>query len=141
VEYDYAIDTLLSIAGVLVILFLTFRSVLLPFVLVLVIESAVWINMAVPYFNDTPLSFVGYLIVGAIQLGATIDFAILLTTRYVEVRKTAGRNDAVREAIRRSGGSILTSGGIMTAAGLTVALVSHIEGIREIGRLIGRGSR
>ncbi|NLN47458.1 MAG: MMPL family transporter [Clostridiaceae bacterium] len=140
VEYDYGIVTLLSIGAVLAILFLTFRSVILPFVLVLVIESAVWINMAVPYFNGTALSFVGYLIVGAIQLGATIDFAILLTSRYVEARKTVGRNDAVREAVRNAGGSILTSGGIMAAAGLTVAFVSRIEGIREIGRLIGRGS-
>ncbi len=140
VEADYRIVTLVSIAAVLVILWFTFRSSTLPFLLVLVIESAVWINMAVPYFNNSPLSFIGYLIVGAIQLGATIDYAILLTGRYVEARLVSDRGAAVRTAVRMAGGSILTSAGIMTAAGLVVSLVSRIAGIREIGRLIGRGA-
>lgn len=140
VESDYAVVTLVSILAVLLILWFTFRSAILPFLLVLVIESAVWINMGVPYFNGTTLSFVGYLIVGAIQLGATIDYAILLTSRHIEVRLRAGRGEAIRESVRLAGPSILTSSGIMTAAGLVVATVSRIEGIREIGRLIGRGS-
>ena len=84
--------------------------------------------------------FIGYLIVGAIQLGATIDYAILLTGRYVESRTAMPAKEALREAIQLSGGSILTSAGILTAAGIIVSLVSKIAGIREIGLLIGRGA-
>ena len=140
VEYDYTIVTLVSIAAVMLILFFAFRSAILPLLLVLVIESAVWINMAVPYFTSTSLGFIGYLIVGAIQLGATIDYAILLTGRYVESRTAMPAKEALREAIQLSGGSILTSAGILTAAGIIVSLVSKIAGIREIGLLIGRGA-
>ena len=140
VEYDYATVTAVSIAAVAVILWFTFRSATLPFLLVLVIESAVWLNMSIPYFTSTSLSFIGYLIVGAIQLGATIDYAILLTSRYIDVRLVSDRKTASREAISLAGGSILTSAGIMTVAGLIVTLVSRIAGIREIGLLIGRGA-
>jgi predicted RND superfamily exporter protein len=140
VEHDYTIVNLISILAVGLILLFTFRSLLLPVLLVLVIESAIWLNMAVPYVTGKPLSFIGYMIVSAIQLGATIDYAILLTSRYVEQRQLTDRVSASRASIERAGGSVLMSAGILTAAGIVVWIVSKIEGIQELGLLIGRGA-
>lgn len=140
VEKDYTLVNWLSILAVGLILLFTFKSFLLPVILVVVIESAIWLNMSIPYFSGKPLSFIGYMIVSSVQLGATIDYAILLTSRYRERRLVSSRRMAGREAIELSGGSVLMSSGILTLAGLAVWIVSSIEGIRELGLLIGRGA-
>ena len=140
IEHDYFWVNILSIAAVALILLLTFRNLLLPVLLILVIESAIWLNMAIPWFADKPLSFIGYMIVSAIQLGATIDYAILMTSRYLESRQQDEPRQAARKAIRLAGGSILTSGSILALAGIVVWLVSTTQGIKELGLLIGRGA-
>ena len=140
VEHDYSLVNLLSILAVGLILLITFRSLLLPVLLVLVIESAIWLNMSVPYFTGKPLSFIGFMIISAVQLGATIDYAILLTSRYIERRQFEDKIKSGRQAIELAGGSVLMSAGILAAAGISVWIVSRIEGIRELGLLIGRGA-
>lgn len=78
----------IAIAFIFLTLLVTFRSLTLPFILLFVIESAIWINLSVPYFTDTPLVYLGYLVINTVQLGATIDYAILMTEGYVVNRRT-----------------------------------------------------
>ncbi|MBH1940000.1 MMPL family transporter [Mobilitalea sibirica] len=140
VDVDYTRVNLISILAVGFILLLTFRSLLLPVILILVIESSIWINMSIPYFMGSNLIFIGYMIVSAVQLGATIDYAILLTDRYLHNRKKLDKKSAVSKAIADSGGSILTSAGILCTAGFIMGRISTISGISELGILIGRGA-
>lgn len=140
VEYDFLVINLASMLIIALILLLVFRSIVIPFLLILVIEVAIWINMAIPYFTGTPLIFIGFMIVNTVQLGATIDYAILLTSRYSENRKKMDRISSIEEALKSSGISIITSALIVAAAGICLALVSAISGVSSIGLLIGRGA-
>ncbi len=140
VDVDYQRVNLISILAVAFILLITFQSILIPGILILVIESSIWINMSVPYFFHNTLSFIGYMIVSTIQLGATIDYAILLTDRYQHNRLKMGKKEAASKAISDSGRSILTSAGILCSAGFIMGQVSSIKGISELGTLIGRGA-
>jgi uncharacterized protein len=140
VEYDFVVINLVSILAIGLILLLIFRSLIIPFLLIFVIEAAIWINMAIPYFTGTPLIFIGFMIVNTVQLGATIDYAILLTSRYTENRKRMDRTSSIKEALNSSGISIITSALIVAAAGICLALVSAISGVSSIGLLIGRGA-
>ncbi len=139
-DTDYLLVNTLAVAAVALILLLTFRSISLPIILIVVIETAIFINMSIPYFTGYRLSFVGYLVVSALQLGATIDYAILFTSRYIERRGTINPQIAVVGAISDSAGSILTSGGILALSGIIISMVSTVETVRELGMLIGRGA-
>lgn len=140
VETDYVIVDLISIAFVFVILLISFKSISLPFILVLVIQVSIWINMAIPYLVGQPLIFIGYMIVSSVQLGATIDYAILFTGFYTEARKTMIRREAIKYALDSGGHSILTSALILTSAGYSLKFISSIEGVASLGELIGRGA-
>lgn len=140
VTSDYIIVEILSIVLVLVILIVSFRSLSLPVMLVFTIQLSVWINMSVPFLLNDPLIFIGFIIVSAIQLGATIDYGILLTQHYIDGRAALNKRAALKYALDNSGHSILTSGLILTAAGYTLSFFSGIEGIASMGHLIGRGA-
>jgi predicted RND superfamily exporter protein len=140
VESDFVKVNLLSIIAVLIILIFSFKSLILPFILVFVIELSIWINMSIPNLMNQPLIFIGYMIVSSIQLGATIDYAILLTGRYLDNRKSMNKKRAMMRSIVNSGNSILTSSLIMASAGFILALISSVEGVSAIGSLIGRGA-
>ena len=140
VETDYVIVDLISIGFVFIILLVSFRSISLPFILVLVIQISIWINMAIPYLTSQPMIFIGYIIVSSVQLGATIDYAILFTGFYTEGRKTMIRRDAIKYALDSGGHSILTSCLILTSAGYSLKFLSSIEGVSSLGELIGRGA-
>jgi len=140
VEVDFTIVNLISILAVAFILLFTFRSLLLPGILILVIEASIWINMSIPYFMNSSLNFIGYMIVSAIQLGGTIDYAILLTDRYMDNRRSMEKKEAAAKAVSDAGRSILTSAGILCSAGFILGEVSSIAGISELGTLIGRGA-
>ena len=140
VEADFSRVNFISILAVALILLFTFHSLLLPVLLILVIESSIWINMSIPYFTASTLNFIGYMIVSSVQLGGTIDYAILLTNRYMDNRKTLPKKEAVAKAISDSGRSILTSALILGSAGFILGGVSSIAGISELGVLIGRGA-
>ena len=107
---------ILAILFVFVILVFNFKSITLPILLTLVIELSIWINLSVPYFQSTTLHYIGYLIISFVQLGATIDYAILLTGRYLEERKTRKRKEAATESIRVCALSLFTSAVILTIA-------------------------
>ena len=126
-----------SIASIAV----SFRSASIPVLLVAAIESAIMINMGIPYFTGTTLPFVASIVIGTIQLGATVDYAILMTTRFRE-ELNAGRStkDAVQTAVEQCSQSILTSGLTFFAATFSVSLASRMELISSLCRLISRGA-
>lgn len=140
VNNDYGVVNMLSIIMVMIILLFTFKSVALPILLTLVIECGIFINMAIPYFTGKSMMFLGYLIVSSIQLGATIDYAILFTNNYLIFRKTKAKRTAAQLATNKSLPSILTSGGILVCAAYLIKWCSTINAVSEIGHLIGRGA-
>jgi hypothetical protein len=131
----------LSVIAIFVIIMLVFQSVSLPFILVLVIEFAINVNLAVPYYMGDEISFVASLVIGAIQLGATVDYAILMTNRYV-VERRVGRNkhEAVSIAHKSSITSIMTSGCSFFVATFGIAAYSKVEIIGSICMLLARGA-
>ncbi len=140
VSIDTKLVNLLAIFGIFLVLLITFRSLILPLFLLFTIETAIWINLSFPYFNGQPLSFIGYLILSTVQLGATVDYAILFTNAYLNNRKTLPKKDAMRVTIGDNLVAILTSAVILSTAGFTLALTSSNPIISELGTLLGRGT-
>ncbi|NTU88761.1 MAG: MMPL family transporter [Actinobacteria bacterium] len=131
---------LASIISIGLVLLVMFRSLSLPLILLLAIEISTWINLAIPYFIGSSIQYIGYLIVSAIQLGATVDYTIILTHAYLGYRKDMGPMDAIRKAISTSAITILTSGTILTLSGVFIKVISSNGVIAELGLLIGRGA-
>lgn len=131
---------ILAILFVFVILVFNFKSISLPVILTLVIELSIWINLSVPYFQSTTLHYIGYLIISSVQLGATIDYAILLTGRYLDERKTKKSHEAAIESIRVCVLSLFTSAIILTIAGVVLGAVSTNLVLSQLGILVGRGA-
>ncbi len=131
---------LVAIGAVFLILLCTLRSLLLPALLVLSIETAIWINLAVPYFSDSPLFYIAYLIISSVQLGATVDYAILLTDRYRENRRTLEKHAAAVQTVADVTVSVLTSGSALTVVGLLLGFLSSNQLLAQLGTLIGRGA-
>ena len=104
------------------------------------IEAAIYINMAVPYLVGETLVYMGYIIVSSIQLGATVDYSILLTNNYMACRKNMKKKEAVVEALAMSCSSVFTSGTILILAGYIVYMISSTAAIGGLGHLIGRGA-
>ena len=140
VTSDSTLVNWIAIAFIYLTLLVTFKSVTLPFILLFVIESAIWINLAVPYFADQPLVYIGFLVINTVQLGATIDYAILMTNGYTANRRTMGRREAVIATLNTNFESVLTSGLILTAAGLCLGFVSSLQVVAELGILLARGT-
>lgn len=137
---DNALVSALSIIFVYVILLFTFKSVTGALLLVFVIQGSIWINFSFPYITDTSISFIAYLIVSAIQMGATIDYAIVMMSRYNSLRETMDKKDAAAEAVKQSFATIFTSGSIMTSAGFLIAYRTTDAYISSIGLALGRGA-
>ena len=130
-----------SLGIIFVIICLLFRSVSLPVILELVIESAIIINMSIPYFTNTSVVFVASIILGTVQLGSTVDYAILMTSRYQKERQRGrDRDTAIQIAHRTSMGSIITSGLSFFAATFGVALYSNIDVIHSMCLMLARGA-
>ncbi len=131
----------LSIAAIFIIIMIVFKSISLPVILVSVIELAINVNMAIPYYTGKELPFVAAIVIGTIQLGATVDYAILMTTRYQRERLAgASKKEAVRIAHRTSIHSVITSGASFFAATFGVALYSKVDMIGSICTLLSRGA-
>ena len=137
---DYARVNTMSMAGVFLVVMFSFKSLIIPLIIMIPIEVAVFINMAVPYIAGDTLIFMGYIIVSSIQLGATVDYAILTTSNYLECRKEADKKQAVIMALKRTIPAVLTSGSILTVAGYMVYKISTVAAIGDLGHLIGRGA-
>lgn len=130
-----------SILVIFILMMITLKSISLPVLLVTAIEFAIFINMGIPYFTNTSIPFIASIVIGTIQLGATIDYAILLTTKYLEERKN-GRNkkEAIKEALDNSVSSIFVSGMCFFGATFGVGLISKIDMIGTLCTLIARGA-
>lgn len=131
---------LMSLAGVFLVVMFSFRSFVIPVLVMIPIEAAIFINMAVPYLMGDTMVFMGYLIVSSIQLGATVDYSILLTSHYMESRKRLQKKEACAEALKLSATSIFTSGTIIILAGYIIFFISSTAAIGDLGHLIGRGA-
>ena len=132
---------ILSMAAIFLIILFVFKSISLPFILLFVIEFAIFVNMAIPYYQGVTLPFVASIVIGAIQLGATVDYAILMTTRYQRERQH-GKNkmEAISIAHKTSMPSIISSGLSFFAATFGVSCYSQVEMIGSICTLLARGA-
>ena len=140
-DVDFKNVNVWSIMAVAAIILISFRSLSIPVVLVASIEAAISINMGIPYFTGTQLPFIASIVIGTIQLGATVDYSILMTTRYHEER-SYGRTprEAAQQSLEHCSQSILTSGLTFFAATVGVAAISKMELLQSICRLISRGA-
>lgn len=140
-DIDFANVSAASIAAVFLIILLSFRSLSIPVLLVASIESAIFINMGIPYFTGTKLPFIASIVIGTVQLGATVDYAILMATRFREERQRGlGPREAAQVACRYCSQSILSSGLTFFAATIGVSAISRMELLKSICLLISRGA-
>ena len=137
---DNTLIGLLTIIFVVVILLFTFRSVALPVLLILVIQGSVWINFSFPTIMHNNLYFLAYLIVSAIMMGANIDYAIVISNRYLQLKETMNYKDAMVEALNLAFPTVMTSGTILAAAGLAIGILSSENTVASIGICLGRGT-
>ena len=137
---DSLLINLLTIAFVFIILIFTFRSVVGAALLVFVIQGSIWINFTFPYLTHTRASFVTNMIVSAIQMGATIDYAIVIMSRYLDLKKLHTPQEAMAQAVNESFPTVMTSGTIMTVAGILIAYRVSDVYIGHIGLAVGRGA-
>ncbi|UOO36758.1 MMPL family transporter [Oscillospiraceae bacterium CM] len=129
-----------AIVGIFLILLMTFRSPITPLLLVFTIESAIWLNLSFAYFSDLSFNFIGYLVISTVQLGATVDYAILMTDRYTTNRLTMPKKDAIRKTISDNLEVILISAVILSGTGFILAATSSNSIISQLGLLLGRGT-
>lgn len=131
---------LIAIGAVFVVLLLSLKSITLPVILVLGIETAIWMNLAIPYFQGNVIFYIAYLIISSIQLGATVDYAILLTDRYIENRRILRKKDAIKETVSNVTVSVLTSGSVLSIVGFLLGKVSSHGILSQLGLFLGKGS-
>ncbi|MDD6214496.1 MAG: MMPL family transporter [Firmicutes bacterium] len=137
---DNIIISVMSALFVVIIILFTFNSAGLSVLLILIIQGSIWINFSFPYMMNRRLFFLGYLIVSSIQMGANIDYAIVISSRYTELKKTMNVHDAIVETINQAFPTIVTSGTIMAAAGALIGCISTNGIIASVGECIGRGT-
>lgn len=140
VTADMVKVNLIAIAAVFLVLLVEMKSLVLPTILVLTIETAIWINLSIPYLTGTSIFYIAYLIISSIQLGATVDYAILFTDRYKENRETMSRRDAIVETVSNVTASILTSGIVLTVVGFLLGKISTHGLLSQLGYLLGKGT-
>jgi len=132
--------TIIAILAIFAVLLITFKSALLPILLLLTIEAGIWINLSVPYFTGSSISFVGYLVLSTVQLGATVDYAILLTDHYMLNRKTLMARPAINKSLGNAFQSMIVSAVALSTAGFTLQATSSNPIVSDIGLLLGRGT-
>lgn len=137
---DNTIITVLTALFVMIILLFTFQSAGLPVLLVVTIQGSIWMNFSLPYLQGNTVFFLGYLVVSAIQMGATIDYAIVITSRYMDLKTYMPIKDAIIETLNQAFPTIVTSGSVLVAAGFIISGVSSNAVVAEIGLALGRGT-
>ncbi len=130
----------IAIIAVFLVLLFTMKSVSLPVILVLAIENAIWINLAIPYFEGNTIFYISYLIISSVQLGATVDYAILFTDRYCESRSNLNKKQAVLNTVAVVTPSVLTSGSVMAVVGFLLGNMSSHGILAQLGVFVGRGA-
>ena len=137
---DNIMISVLSVVFVIIVLLFTFQSVGLPILLILVIQGSIWINFSFPGMAQRPIFFLSYLIVTAIQMGANIDYAIVISSWYNELKAEMSRREAIVQALNLSFPTVLTSGSILSSAGFLIAQITTEPAIVGIGECLCRGT-
>lgn len=140
VEEDNTVVNIVTIVAIYIVLLILMKSWLLPILLILVIKCAIWVNMSIPFFTGSSLIYLGYLVVSTVQMGATIDYAILLTDHYMINRKKLPQKEAMEKTMGEIIPSVLVSSFILAIAGFALAFVSSNDMVQALGILIGRGA-
>ena len=134
---------ILAIAAVIIVLVLTLTSrsyAEVPVLLIVVIQGSIWLNFSFPYLQDSPLYFLGYLVVNSIQMGANIDYAIVISSHYLDLKKYMKPRDAIITALNEAFPTIFTSGTILAVAGSLIGVMTTNPVIASIGTCLGRGT-
>lgn len=138
---DSILNTVLSALFVIIVIFFTFRSFGLSVLLIMIIQSSIWINFSIPYITGEKVFFLSYLIVGAIQMGANIDYAIVVSNRYIALRdQHCSKRESITAAINGALPTLLTSGSILAVSGLLIGVLVSESASSNIGIALGRGT-
>jgi predicted RND superfamily exporter protein len=140
VEKDNTFVNVIAIISIFLVLMFSFKSLSLPVILVVTIEAGIWFNLAIPYFMGSQINFIGYLVLSTVQLGATVDYAILLTDHYLKHRKEMPAKQAIHSSLGETFKSILVSASTLSIAGFTLYGTSSNSAAADIGLLLGRGT-
>jgi predicted RND superfamily exporter protein len=140
VEDDNTMVNIIAIVSIFLVLFFSFQSSSLPFILLITIEAGIWFNLSIPYFTGTTINFIGYLVLSTVQLGATVDYAILLTDHYRKHRQSLPKRMAIHKSLGETFKSILVSAATLSIAGFTLYATSSNAAAADIGLLLGRGT-
>jgi len=140
VTSDNVITTLGSIIAIGLVIMFTYKSLSLPIILLFAIESSIWINLSYTYFSAGSIAYIGYMVISAVQLGATVDYAILFANSYLENRKLFNKYDSAINTLKSSTGTVLTSASIMCISGFALGIISSNSVIAQLGILMGRGA-
>ncbi len=140
VSADTTLVNLCAIIGIFLVLLVTYRSLSIPLILLFTIESAIWVNLSLAYFMGQSYNFIGYMVISTVQLGSTVDYAILLSDRYLSNRRKLDKREAIKKALGDNILAILTSAAILSMAGFTLAATSSNQIVAELGTLLGRGT-
>mgnify|MGYP005827758005 CR=1 FL=1 len=140
VNKDNVVVNVLTVVTIALVLLFSFKSITIPVVLLITIEAAVWINLSIPYFTNTPLVFVGYLIISTVQLAATVDYGILFTEAYTHYRKEMSAKEAIVRTLDEKTFSISISAAILSSVGFILWITSSNPIVGSIGLLMGRGA-
>ncbi|WP_226673549.1 efflux RND transporter permease subunit [Rossellomorea aquimaris] len=140
VNKDNIVVNVLTVVTIALVLLFSFRSISIPIVLLITIEAAVWINLSIPYFTNTSLVFVGYLIISTVQLAATVDYGILFTEAYTHYRKEMPAKVAMIRTLDEKTFSISISAAILSSVGFILWITSSNPIVGSIGLLMGRGA-
>lgn len=140
VEKDNTLVNIITVSTIALVLLITFKSLTFPIILLLTIQTSVWINLAVPYFTGEPLVYIGYLIISIVQLAATVDYAILFTQNYTIHRQEMSAYKAIKKTINENIFSIAIPASILSSVGFILWITSSDPIISSIGILLGRGT-
>ncbi|HZK09790.1 MAG TPA: MMPL family transporter, partial [Clostridia bacterium] len=140
VEKDNVIVNGLAILSVGLVLMISFKSLMIPLLLLLTIETSIWMNLSVPYFTGTKLTYIGYLVISTLQLGATVDYGILFTQHYLDNRVFRNKKDSVYHSFMETIGGLLPPALILISAGFILYYVSSLAVVSELGLVLGRGA-
>ena len=139
-QTDNTVVNVVSILAVLVVLLFTFMSAGMPVLLILIIQGAIWVNFSFPAIQEKNLFFMSYLIVSSIQMGANIDYAIVISGRFMELKDKMSKRDAIIETMNFAFPTIVTSGSMLALAGIFIGRMSSDGAICGIGQCLGRGT-
>ena len=139
-ETDNKIITVFTIVAIFLVIAFVFKSVSLPTILVAIIQGAIWIAMSTSLLTGDPIFFMSYIIATCILMGSTIDYGILMSTNYVQNRKTMDKKEALVNAVSSAMPTVFTSGLILTICGFVVGLIASLRSISTVGTLLGKGT-